>query len=163
MPTVTATLMYERDELRNADPTNPRIQQLNQDINHSIKQHRQDKWLETLNNCPAGSKRLWDTIRNLAKPSMKTECRVQRDPLKIANKLSTQYTRVRKASQDLQNAATQHDKEDRRYPNQHNTRPGYSCHLTGQGHGVSPPCSITSATLEYSFWPTCITTTLKTQ
>ena len=58
MPTAMAKLIDERDNLRKADPTTTRIQELNRTINNSIKEHQQKKWMETLENCAPGYKKL---------------------------------------------------------------------------------------------------------
>ena len=98
MPTAMAKLIDERDNLRKADPTTTRIQELNRTINNSIKEHRQKKWLETLENCAPGSKKLWDTIKQIDSPpknpenqSISFNNKPQHDPKKIANSLNSQY------------------------------------------------------------------------
>ena len=85
--------------MRKEDPTNPRIQELNREINISIRDHRQQKWLDTLNNCLPGSKKLWDTIKSISNPPKKPENQSIAfndkhflDPKKIANNLNRQYT-----------------------------------------------------------------------
>ena len=52
------------------------------DINLSIKEYRQKKWLETLDKCQAGSKRLRDTIKNIRNPK-KSEDTFNGDPKKL--------------------------------------------------------------------------------
>ena len=40
-PTTTANLMEERDQIRRSNPADPRLINLNHEINVSIKEHRQ--------------------------------------------------------------------------------------------------------------------------
>ena len=98
-PTEAVRLMKERDELRKAQPADPRISEINTRINNTIKQHRQDKWLDTLKECDPGSKKLWDTIKSLNNPgktppnlSVKFNNTHYSKPSKIANMLNSQYT-----------------------------------------------------------------------
>ena len=99
VPTEAAQLMEERDELRRTDPSNTRIPDLTKNINTIIKDHRQKKWLDTLENCAAGSKKLWNTIKSINNPgrtpsnqSVKFGDKHYNEPKKIANKLNSQYT-----------------------------------------------------------------------
>ena len=60
-----------RSETRSAvDLADPRLKDLNDEINTQTKDHRQEKWLEHLENCGPGSgtKKLWDTIKSIDKP-----------------------------------------------------------------------------------------------
>ena len=100
MPSETAKLVDERNELRNTDSTNPRIQELNKEINQSINVYRKEKWIEHLENCPPGSKRLWDTIKNLNDnaPKQNTNQSIKfgnkhfNQPKKLAKKFNSQFT-----------------------------------------------------------------------
>ena len=99
MPSNTVTLINERNNLRATDPTNDRINILNREIDLSIRNHRRDKWIQHLDNCPTGSKKLWDTIKGLngqtsknPNQSIKFNNIHQREPKKIANKFNEQYT-----------------------------------------------------------------------
>ena len=91
--------MKERDELRKTEPADPRIPDLNTRINVIIKEHRQEKWLDTLKDCDPGSKKLWDTVKSLNNPgrtppnqSVKFDNVHYTRPNKIASKLNCQYT-----------------------------------------------------------------------
>ena len=100
MPSETAKLVDERNELRNTDPANPRIQELNVEINQSINKHRKEKWIEHLENCPPGSKKLWDTIKSLNDNSPKQNVNQSikfgnkhfNEPKKLAKKFNAQFT-----------------------------------------------------------------------
>ena len=101
MPTETANLVEERDRLRREDPVNnnTRIMELNKDINNSIKEHRQEKWLSHLDKCGAGTKQLWSTIKNLQtgprkldNQSIKFNGKHVHVPRKQANKFNQQFT-----------------------------------------------------------------------
>ena len=67
IPSATARLVEERDNLRKEDPVtnSDRVKDLTREINISIKEHRQKKWIKHLDSCGAGTKKLWDTIKNL--------------------------------------------------------------------------------------------------
>ena len=105
IPTETAALIDERDRLREEDINNNsnhnsnRIQELNQDINKKIRQHKLDKWKQHLEKCDKGSKKLWKTIKNLNCPQKQPtnqgisfNGKTYNDPKVIANKLNQQYT-----------------------------------------------------------------------
>ena len=68
VPTTTANLMEERDQIRRSNPADPRLPNLNHEINMSIKDHRQAKWSEHLSSCGPGSSKLWSTIKGLNQP-----------------------------------------------------------------------------------------------
>ena len=65
MSTQTAKLKEDRDQIRHADPADPRLKDLNDEINTQTKDHRQEKWLEHLEKCGPGTKKLWDTIKSI--------------------------------------------------------------------------------------------------
>ncbi len=65
LPTAAARLINERDEIRNANPADNRLPDLNKQINKSINEHRKKKWAEHLSTCQPGSKKLWSTIKRL--------------------------------------------------------------------------------------------------
>lgn len=100
VPTDTAKLIDERNQLRDTDPANPRIEALNRDINQSINKHRKEKWNEHLENCPPGSKRLWDTIKSLnnngpkqsENQSIKFDNKHYEKPKKLATMFNKQFT-----------------------------------------------------------------------
>ena len=68
MPTDTVRLIDERDQIRKENPDDPRIQELNNNINHMTKEHRQEKWIDHLKDCGQGTKKLWDTIKGINNP-----------------------------------------------------------------------------------------------
>ena len=99
MPTETADLIDERDQIRKEDPADPRIQELNTNINNKIKEHRQEKWIDHLKNCGQGTKKLWDTIKSINNPpqqpdnqSIKFNNKHYDKPKKLASKFNAQYT-----------------------------------------------------------------------
>ena len=99
MPTNTAKMMEQRDKIRQANPSNTRLPELNKQINISIKEHRQKHWTEKLDNCPSVSKQLWDLIKNINNPkrtvenqSVKFDNTHHMNPSKITDKLNAQYT-----------------------------------------------------------------------
>ena len=97
-PTQTAKLMEDRDQIRRADPADPRLKDLNDEINTQTKVHRQEKWLEHLENCGPGTKKLWDTIKSIDKQpqpdnqSIKFNEKHFNNPKKLATQFNTQYT-----------------------------------------------------------------------
>ena len=95
----TAKLIDVRDKLRAEDPTSARLPEIQKEINISIRDHRQQKWLEHLDKCQPGSKQMWDTVKSLSNPPRKPENQSVAfqnkhylDARKIANKLNSQYT-----------------------------------------------------------------------
>lgn len=99
IPSEAVNLINERDNLREVDPRNPRIQDLNTDINKKIQEHRKNKWTEQLKKCERGSKNLWKTIKGITQPTKEPEnIGIQfQDKLyekneKIANMLNRQFT-----------------------------------------------------------------------
>ena len=66
----TAELIKER---RGTDPNDQRLNEINKNINISIKNHRQKKWSEHLNNCEPNSKKLWSTLKELTNPTKRVE------------------------------------------------------------------------------------------
>ena len=99
MPTQTAKLVEERDKIRRENPADPRIQDLNHEINIKIKEHRQDKWLEHLEKCGPGTKQLWDTIKSVDKPPRQPDNqgimfskKHFNKPKNLANQFNAQYT-----------------------------------------------------------------------
>ena len=99
IPTAATNLMDERDQLRHNNPANPRIQELNREINIKINEHKQNKWKEHLDKCKANSKKLWSTVKNLTnKPSQPNNQgisfnnKIYNNPKKLANKFNKQFT-----------------------------------------------------------------------
>ena len=99
LPTETSKLIDERNNLRKTDPSNIRINELNLQIDHSLKSHKRKKWLEHLENCPYGTKKLWNTIKGLnsqqtqnSNQSIKFDNIHSNDPRKLADNFNKQYT-----------------------------------------------------------------------
>ena len=67
-PTEAEKLTRQRDDLRRANPSNPRVTELNQEIQKKVQKHRQDKWIQHLEECDLrkGCKKLWRTIKGLS-------------------------------------------------------------------------------------------------
>ena len=99
LPTDAAKLIDKRDEIRNTNPADPRLNDLNKEINQKINEHRKSKWQEHLANCPSGSKKLWSTIKSLNNgprqpdnQGITFDGKTFMDAKKIANKFNHQYT-----------------------------------------------------------------------
>ncbi len=99
LPTDAAKLIDKRDELRNNNPADPRLNDLNNEINQKINEHRKNKWQEHLANCSPGSKKLWSTIKSLNNgprqpdnQGITFDGKSFLDAKKIANKFNHQYT-----------------------------------------------------------------------
>ena len=91
--------MHERDDIRKENPSDPRIKELNKEIDNTIREHKKNKWNEHLQNCQAGTKKLWSTIKNLGSQPVKSinqgikfGDKVVHDPKKLADKFNAQYT-----------------------------------------------------------------------
>ena len=65
LPTEAARMINERDDIRENDPADPRLPDLNIDISKKIQEHRKTKWKDHLSCCQPGSKKLWNTIKSL--------------------------------------------------------------------------------------------------
>ena len=65
LPSEVARLIEIRDDIKKNNPGDARLNDLNNNINQKIKDHRKQKWTEHLDNCPPGSRKLWSTIKSL--------------------------------------------------------------------------------------------------
>ena len=99
LPRDAATLIEERDEIRKQNPNDPRIPELNININKLTNEHRKNKWTEHLSTCQQGSRKLWKTIKNLSNlpkqpenQGIKFDNKITNDPKTMATKFNTQYT-----------------------------------------------------------------------
>ena len=99
IPTEAMRLIEERDEIRKHNPHDPRLSDLNKNINIKIKEHKSSKWKEHLDKCEPNSKKLWSTIKNInSKPSqpnnqgIKFNNKVHNNPKKLATKFGSLYT-----------------------------------------------------------------------
>ncbi|XP_053969088.1 uncharacterized protein LOC128870451 isoform X3 [Anastrepha ludens] len=70
-PAEAASLANERDHLRQVDPRDPRMRDLNFEIRQLVDQHKRTKWVEHLKTCnlTTGVSRLWSTVRSLSIPT----------------------------------------------------------------------------------------------
>ncbi len=99
LPTEAARLIDERDDIRKTNPADDRIPDMNKNINTLINEHRKEKWKEHLSNCQAGSKKLWNTIKNLNDQPVQPDNhgisfnnKTTNDPKEMANHFNMQYT-----------------------------------------------------------------------
>ena len=98
-PQEAVTLIKDRDTLRAADPTDPRIPDLNAEIHKIVADHKRDKWMKHLDSCEPNTKKLWDTVKSLSSApnppqnqSISFDGKTYDNPQKIADKLNQQYT-----------------------------------------------------------------------
>ncbi|KAI5727897.1 hypothetical protein M8J77_008348 [Diaphorina citri] len=102
-PTSAALLADERDQIRTANPGDPRIRELNQRINKLVDEHRAKKWHEHLDKLSLDGKginSLWKTIKNIATPGKSNNNNIVinfnniaiDNPKKCANNLNRQFT-----------------------------------------------------------------------
>ena len=99
IPSSTANKIKERDELRVRQPNSDRFHQLNREIQQEINEHRKTQWRDHLDNCEAGSQKLWKTIKGISQPqktptntAIKFNGRIVSANGKIVNLLNRQYT-----------------------------------------------------------------------
>ena len=99
LPTEAANLIEERNDIRKQNPSDPRIPELNTEIDRKINEHHMDKWKKHLDECPQGSTKLWKTIKNLGNSKEQPDNqgiqfgdKIYTDPKKMANKFNSQYT-----------------------------------------------------------------------
>ena len=99
LPTEADEKIEQRNNIRENNPADPRIPELNESIKTTIKKHKQNKWTEHLASCKAGSKKLWSTIKSLENKPRPSENqgiifdnKTINNPKKIANKFNSQYT-----------------------------------------------------------------------
>lgn len=99
LPTDAAELIDERDEIRNTNPADPRIPDLNKNIQQKIRDHKKQKWIEHLSKCQAGSKKLWSTIKSLNNQPIQPDNqgisfndKITTNNKNMANNFNTQYT-----------------------------------------------------------------------
>ena len=79
IPTEALNDITKRDRLRNEDPTNPRLPELNRDINKKINIHKQQKWKEHLSKCQPNSK------KNYGQPSKISIVNPNNQKTKVSN------------------------------------------------------------------------------
>ena len=99
IPDEASDLIQERNILRAQNPSDPRINELNDNINRLIAEHKREKWREHVGECNQNSKKLWNTIKTLnGNPPRPNNLgiyfnkKVVNDPKKIANKFNSQFT-----------------------------------------------------------------------
>jgi hypothetical protein len=69
LPRVAVPLMNRRDELRHADPQDPEVANLNDEINDVICESFRQAWTEKVESCGpnSNSSKYWSLIRNLSR------------------------------------------------------------------------------------------------
>ena len=99
IPSDAAGLIKERNNLRERDPTDPRIDEMSENINQKINEHRKNKWNQHLEKCKRGSTNLWKTIKSINQPikdtgnmNIKFQDKTISNNGKIANMLNKQFT-----------------------------------------------------------------------
>ncbi|XP_037809210.1 uncharacterized protein LOC119601986 [Lucilia sericata] len=67
-PAEAARLADERDDIRNTNPGDPRLTQLNIEISRLVNEDKRKRWLDHLKNCnlSSGVSKLWSTVRSLS-------------------------------------------------------------------------------------------------
>ncbi|XP_050320929.1 uncharacterized protein LOC126753468 [Bactrocera neohumeralis] len=87
-PAEPAVLVNERDTLRQADPVDPRMRDLNLEIRRMVNQHKRTKWIEHLksSNLSTGVSKLWATVKALSNPKRQDDrVEVQFNALSVIN------------------------------------------------------------------------------
>ena len=99
IPTEAMKLIEERDQIRKSNSLDPRLKDLNKNIDTKIREHKQQKWKDHLDSCQPNSKKLWTTIKNLnSQPpqpnnqGIKFNNKIHHNPRKLAQKFNSQYT-----------------------------------------------------------------------
>ena len=99
IPEEASDLIEERNTLRATNPSDPRINELNNEINKKIADHKREKWREKVDECKQNSNKLWTTIKTLNGNLPRTNNmgiyfnnKVINDPKKLANKFNAQFT-----------------------------------------------------------------------
>ncbi len=72
IPTDLANLMKTRDEIRQNNPSDLSLPEINQNINKIIKEHKQEKWKEHLASCQPNSKKNMDHHQEVKQPASTT-------------------------------------------------------------------------------------------
>lgn len=139
-PTAATLLADERDDIRTSNPSDPRIQELNNQISKLVNEHRAKRWHEHLENASfrnEGHNNLWKTIKNVVNPKKNQNNTVIsfnntpiEDPKKCAYYFNRQFTEhpekkdklSRKIKRSFQNYSSQNktfksqDNEDLQIP-----------------------------------------------
>ena len=99
VPTEAMRQMDERDRIRKDNPSDPRIPNMNNNIQKDIKFHRRDKFIKHLDKCQPNTKDLWTFIKKLeGQPKQPKNQGISfgdqtlNNPQKIADKLNCQFT-----------------------------------------------------------------------
>ena len=99
LPTEVVRLIDIRDDIKKNNPGDNRLHELNNNINQKIKDHRKQKWIEHLDDCQPGSKKLWSTIKSLNNQPQQPDNqginfnnRTINHPKKLATNFNKQYT-----------------------------------------------------------------------
>lgn len=98
-PSSATILADERDSLRETNPADPRLNDLNKDINKLLNTHRKEQWTSHLGKATFSNGLLWKTIKGLTKPQKRVENTIiafgdahHSNPLKCANSFNAQST-----------------------------------------------------------------------
>ena len=99
IPTAVVKLIEERDVIKQNNPADDRLNDINKNINKAIAEHRKIKWQEHLASCQANSKKLWNTINSLKDKPVQPDNqgisfngKVTNNARTMANELNKQYT-----------------------------------------------------------------------
>ena len=99
IPKEALRMINERDQMRSNNPSDPRLQDLNNNINKLIADHKLNKWRDHIDNCQPNSKNLWNTIKDIQgqpqqpnNQGIKFNDKIYNNPKKLANKFNSQYT-----------------------------------------------------------------------
>ena len=99
LPTEVARLIEIRDDIKKNNPGDNRLQDINNNITNKIKEHRKKKWIEHLDDCQPGSRKLWSTIKSLNDQPPQPDNqgiifndKVINHPKKLATNFNKQYT-----------------------------------------------------------------------
>ena len=99
VPTAAARLIEQRDEIKQNNPSDARLPDINKEINKAINEHRKSKWHEHLSKCDPGSKKLWNTIKGLNNKPVQPDNqgisfggKMTNNPRTMANSFNSQYT-----------------------------------------------------------------------
>ena len=69
-PAEAAELAEERHNIRRTNPVDPRIRELNIEVDRLVAEYKRNKWLDYLKQCNLGSGigKLWTTVKSLSNP-----------------------------------------------------------------------------------------------
>ena len=101
VPTEAATKMKERDDIRQTNPTDQRLPELNKEINDIINEHKREKWRETIEKKKSYSSKLFKLIKHLnggtkasENEDIKFKGKYISAPKKIADNFNKQFSSI---------------------------------------------------------------------